>query len=138
MMAAEQLHWQPDMGGIRGVLRSKEPMSEHTSWRLGGPADWYFVPADREDLVHFVAALPESTPIHWVGLGSNLLVRDGGVRGVVVGTHKGLSDMRLLNAGRVYAEAGVASAQVARFCGRNQLAGAEFLAGIPGSLGGAR
>ncbi|MFT5113719.1 MAG: UDP-N-acetylmuramate dehydrogenase [Parasphingorhabdus sp.] len=137
MMAARQLDWQPNMAGVRGRLRADEPMSAHTSWRLGGPADWYFVPADKSDLCRFIQQLPEEIPVYWIGLGSNLLVRDGGIRGVVIGALKGLGQLKLVDDCRVLSQAGVASAQVARFCGRNHLAGAEFLAGIPGSFGGA-
>ena len=136
-MAAQKLSWQPDMRNVRGRLLEKEPMSRHTSWRLGGPADWYFVPADLKDLQQFIGELPGDMPIYWIGLGSNLLVRDAGIRGVVIGTHKGLAAIQQVDGQLVRAEAGVASAQVARFCGRQHMMGAEFLAGIPGSFGGA-
>ena len=137
MMAAQKLSWQPDMRNVRGRLLENEPMSRHTSWRLGGPADWYFVPADLKDLQQFIGELPGDMPIYWIGLGSNLLVRDAGIRGVVIGTHKGLAAIQQVDGQLVRAEAGVASAQVARFCGRQHMMGAEFLAGIPGSFGGA-
>ncbi len=122
---------------VRGQLRRNEPMSKHTSWRVGGTADQYFVPADREDLIDFLRGLEANTPIVWAGLGSNLLVRDGGIRGVVVATHKGLGQLQKLADGRIYAEAGVPSAKIARFSAGAGLAGAEFFAGIPGTLGGA-
>ena len=64
-------------------VRYDEPMSAHTSWRAGGPADVFFTPRDIEDLATFLRALPADMPVYWVGLGSNLLVRDGGIRGVV-------------------------------------------------------
>ena len=121
----------------RGALLCNEPMSKHTSWRVGGPADEFFVPADREDLIVFLRELSPDIPITWAGLGSNLLVRDGGIRGVVIGTHKGLGVIRKVTRNRIYAEAGVPSAKVARFSAREGLAGAEFFAGIPGTLGGA-
>jgi UDP-N-acetylmuramate dehydrogenase len=123
--------------GLRGVLRLDEPMARHTSWRAGGSADRYYEPADLDDLAVFVAGLPADEPLHWVGLGSNLLVRDGGLRGTVIATHGGLDRLELLGPGRVRAEAGVASAKLARFCAGHGLAGAEFLAGIPGTVGGA-
>ncbi len=122
---------------VRGTLRRHEPMAKHTSWRVGGRADEFFVPADRADLVAYVSALPPTVPVIWTGLGSNLLVRDGGVRGTVICTYKGLATLRLGDAGIVYAEAGVPGAKLARFCVREGLAGAEFFAGIPGTLGGA-
>jgi UDP-N-acetylmuramate dehydrogenase len=123
--------------GIRGVLRENEPLSRHTSWRVGGPADRYYVPASIEDLSLFVAGLPAGEPVYWVGLGSNLLVRDGGVRGTVIGTHGVLSGLERRPDGTVVAEAGVPCAKLARQCVRWGLGQAEFFAGIPGTVGGA-
>ena len=123
--------------GLRGLLRYAEPMARHTSWRVGGPADYYFTPADRADLANFLSQLPDTMDVVWVGLGSNLLVRDGGIRGAVITTHKGLVDLRRDGDTGVVAEAGVPCAKVARFSARAGLGGAEFLAGIPGSMGGA-
>ena len=121
----------------RGRIRHNEPMSRHTSWRVGGPADIYFQPADVQDLADFLAGLDNATEIHWVGLGSNLLVRDGGLRGVVIATHRGLSNLERLDNGMVRAEAGVVCAKLARQCARWKLGPAEFFAGIPGTVGGA-
>ena len=121
----------------RGELRHDEPMARHTSWRVGGPADCLFMPADRDDLAAFLAELPPREPLTWVGLGSNLLVRDGGIRGVVIATHRCLGRIELRAERRVYAEAGVPGAKLARFSVRHDLRGAEFFAGIPGTLGGA-
>jgi UDP-N-acetylmuramate dehydrogenase len=122
--------------GLRGVLRRDEPMARHSSWRAGGRADRLYLPADLEDLAAFLRQLPPDEPLLFVGLGSNLLVRDGGLRGTVVLTHAAAKRPELL-LGRVYAEAGVASPKVARFAALHDLAGAEFLAGVPGSVGGA-
>lgn len=122
---------------LRGELRRNEPMARHTSWRVGGPADRLYLPADLDDLAAFVASLPPQEPLHWVGLGSNLLVRDGGVRGAVVLTSGALGDVGVVQPGLVRAEAGVPGAKVARFCAARNLVGAEFLAGIPGTVGGA-
>ncbi len=122
---------------LRGQLLRNEPMSRHTSWRVGGPADRFYVPADLDDLVAFLKELEPGEPLTWVGLGSNLLVRDGGIRGTVVMTSGALNRLGLAGEGRVRAEAGVASAKVARFCVDQGLTGAEFLAGIPGTVGGA-
>lgn len=122
---------------IRGRIRHDEPMSRHTSWRVGGPADVYFQPADAQDLAGFLAGLDSGTEIHWLGLGSNLLVRDGGLRGVVIATHPGLAKLQRLDNGLVRVEAGVACAKLARQCARWQLGPAEFFAGIPGTVGGA-
>jgi len=122
---------------VRGDLRRDEPMARHTSWRVGGPADVWFKPADVDDLGAFLARLPVDVPVHWVGLGSNLLVRDGGVRGVVVATHGVLGRLEQAGDDTVYAEAGVACAKLARSCARWGLGAGEFFAGIPGTLGGA-
>ncbi|MDA8362397.1 MAG: UDP-N-acetylmuramate dehydrogenase [Gammaproteobacteria bacterium] len=123
--------------GLRGTLRLNEPLSRHTSWRVGGPADHYYEPADLDDLAQFLKTVPNHEPIHWIGLGSNLLVRDGGVRGTVVCVTGRLSGLELSTGHRVRAEAGVPCAKLARFCVRHELSGAEFLAGIPGTVGGA-
>ncbi len=122
---------------LRGRLLENEPMSRHTSWRVGGPADHFYIPADLDDLAVFLNSLPLPEPVYWVGLGSNLLVRDGGVRGTVIMTSHALNNLSVLQPGLVRAEAGVASAKVARFCTDDGLSGAEFLAGIPGTIGGA-
>ena len=122
---------------LRGNLRHDEPMARHTSWRVGGPARRFFKPADLADLATFLADLPPEEPIFWLGLGSNLLVRDGGIPGTVVQTSGLLNEMTQLDDERLRIEAGVACAKVARFASRLGLRGAEFLAGIPGTMGGA-
>jgi UDP-N-acetylmuramate dehydrogenase len=129
MMAAPKAH--------RGQLWRDEPMARHTSWRVGGPADRLYLPADLDDLASFLKELPANEPVHWVGLGSNLLVRDGGVRGTVIMTSGTLGGLALTDAGTVRAEAGVPCAKLARFCVQNGMRGGEFLAGIPGTVGGA-
>jgi UDP-N-acetylmuramate dehydrogenase len=96
-----------------------------------------YLPADLDDLLRFLRGLPADEPLFWLGLGSNLLVRDGGIKGTVICTKNRLKGMRVLEAERVYVEAGVPSALVARFCTDQGLVGAEFLAGIPGTFGGA-
>ena len=78
-------------------VKRNEPMSRHTSWHVGGPADVYLSPRDRADLLEFLATLPEGTPLFWLGLGSNLLVRDGGSRGVVIDTQSGLTRLERVN-----------------------------------------
>ncbi|MEO8631376.1 MAG: UDP-N-acetylmuramate dehydrogenase [Betaproteobacteria bacterium] len=127
--------------GLGGEFRRNEPMRKHTSWRVGGPADRAYFPRDLQDLARFIKTIPQDEPIYMVGLGSNLLVRDGGLRGTVVFTHGALDGIRVEenHAGEllVYAEAGVASPKVARFAATHGLTGAEFLAGIPGTVGGA-
>lgn len=122
---------------LRGTLLHNEPLAKYTSWRVGGPAQRLYIPEDKDDLIDFIASLPEGEPILWIGLGSNLLVRDGGIRGTVINTKSRLKDMRLIDSKRIYVEAGVPCAHVARFCSDLGLTGAEFLAGIPGTMGGA-
>jgi UDP-N-acetylmuramate dehydrogenase len=118
-------------------VRRAEPLSRHTSWHVGGPAEVFFNPSDVAELAAFLQALPAGTPIHWIGLGSNLLVRDGGLKGVVISTHGTLDVLTRLNETTVRAEAGVACARIARQCIKWGLGPAEFFAGIPGTLGGA-
>lgn len=112
-------------------------MSRHTSWHVGGPAEVFFNPRDRSDLAAFLKSIPDEVPVQWVGLGSNLLVRDGGVPGVVISTVGTLDRLERLNQTSVYCEAGVACARLARQCVKWGLGPAEFFAGIPGTLGGA-
>jgi UDP-N-acetylmuramate dehydrogenase len=121
----------------RGKLLLNEPMSRHTSWRVGGPADRFYVPADLDDLALFLRTVPAGEALHWVGLGSNLLVRDGGVRGTVIMTSGALNGLSVVSDDSFRAEAGVACAKAARFSVSHGLVGAEFLAGIPGTIGGA-
>lgn len=123
--------------GLRGELRMDEPMARHTTWRVGGPADRFYRPADREDLAQFLRELPADEPLYWCGLGSNLLVRDGGLRGSVIFLHPGISGIHLTADGGLWADAGAPCAKVARFAARHDLVGGEFLAGIPGTMGGA-
>ncbi len=125
------------VNSMRGMLLFNEPMSQHTSWRVGGPADCLYKPADLEDLVEFLAVLPSTEPLFWLGLGSNLLVRDGGIRGTVILTAGLLSEIDLVNDTELRVESGVFCAKVARFSARKHLTGVEFLAGIPGTMGGA-
>ncbi len=122
---------------VQGELRYEEPMSRHTSWRTGGPAELFFVPASVEDLAAFLADLDTDTPIFWHGVGSNLLVRDGGISGVVVSATKILRSIERVDRYLVRAGAGLPCTQLARQCLRWELGPSEFFAGIPGSVGGA-
>ncbi len=121
----------------QGDIRYDEPMSRHTSWRVGGPAEVFFVPANIEDLAEFLAALEADTPIFWHGVGSNLLVRDGGISGVVISATKILRQLDRVDRYLVRAGAGVPCTQLARQCIRWELGPSEFFAGIPGTVGGA-
>jgi len=122
---------------LRGQLQQNEPMSKHTTWRVGGMADWFYKPADSQDLMTLMQQLPPELPIFWLGLGSNLLVRDGGLRGLVIATSGLLNEIKLLDNAQLYVEAGVSCAKVARFASQQGLDGIAFLAGIPGTMGGA-
>jgi UDP-N-acetylmuramate dehydrogenase len=144
-----------DLGGgaaptLRGHFLYNEPMSKYVSWRAGGAAQRVYIPADLDDLAWLVRSVPSHEAIHMVGLGSNLLVRDGGVAGVVILLHGVLKKLALESrtqglpaapTGRdtalIYAQAGVASPKLARFAANNNLVGGEFWAGIPGTVGGA-
>ena len=123
--------------GLRGTLRENEPLAGHTTWRVGGPAQHFYQPADIDDLAAFLRQLAPAEPVFWLGLGSNLLVRDGGLRGTVIATSGVLNKLVQLDPYTVRAEAGVPCAKVARFAAQASLGGGEFLAGIPGTMGGA-
>ena len=132
MNMAETIPFQ----GLRGELKYDEPMARHVSWRAGGPARRFFAPVDLVDLSNFIGQLPTEEPLLFVGLGSNLLVRDGGWPGTVILTH-GAAKRPHIESGMVYAEAGVACPKLSRFAAMNKMGGAEFLTGIPGTVGGA-
>ncbi len=119
------------------MLLYNEPMARHTSWRAGGPARHYFQPEDLADLSDFLLSLPEQEPLLWLGLGSNLLVRDGGFPGTVIALQGRLDEIELLEGARLRVGAGASCAVVARRAAREGLCGAAFLAGIPGTMGGA-
>lgn len=122
---------------LRGSLLQNESLAKYTSWRTGGLADYVYIPADLEDLAVFLKQLPEHLPLTWLGLGSNTLVRDGGLEGVVIVTQGALNKLTQTNPDEIRAEAGVAAAQLARHTARLGAAGLEFMAGIPGTVGGA-
>lgn len=122
---------------FRGELRENEPLALHTSLRVGGPADRFAAPADRDDLLALLATLEaHSIPFLVIGGGYNLLVRDGGFRGVVVSLER-LTAIDRLDGDRVRVEAGAGNQHLARFCRAALLTGLEFLAMIPGTIGGA-
>jgi len=130
MMAA--MSQQP----LRGEMRHNEPLARYTTWRVGGPARDFYRPADAQDLADFLRQLPAGEPLLWLGLGSNLLVRDGGFNGTVIVLSGRLADIHIED-DRVHVGAGAACAKVAREAARAGLTGAAFLAGIPGTMGGA-
>ncbi len=122
---------------LRGELKKMEYMDKHTSWKTGGPVKQLYRPADRHDLCEFLQQLPQNEPLAWVGLGSNLLVRDGGFAGTVIHTRGCLTAVHDADAESFTAEAGVSCAVAARHAARKGLTGLEFFAGIPGTVGGA-
>ena len=122
---------------VSGEIRHDEPMSLHTSWRVGGAAETFFKPADLEDLSGFLQQLGPQVPVFWFGLGSNLLVRDGGIPGVVIATAGIFSDLERIRDQRVRVGVSVPCTQLARQCIRWGFGPSEFFAGIPGTLGGA-
>ncbi|AOV17915.1 UDP-N-acetylenolpyruvoylglucosamine reductase [Acidihalobacter aeolianus] len=123
--------------GLRGELVVNAPLAPLTSWRAGGCADRMYRPTDLDDLQLFLRQLPVDEPLLWLGLGSNLLVRDGGVRGTVIALHARLDGLERVGEAGVRAGAGVPGAKLARFAARAGLQGGEFFAGIPGTVGGA-
>ena len=124
------------MKHYRGQLEEQVNLARYCTWRVGGPANYIFYPADREDLQAFIQ---DSTfaPFTWLGLGSNVLIRDGGIPGTVIITQDGLRELKQLDEHTLWVEAGVPCAKIAKLCAREGLAGAEFFAGIPGTMGGA-
>ena len=120
-----------------GEMRHNEPMSAHTSWRAGGPAERLYIPSSIADLSQFLRELDASTPIFWLGVGSNLLVRDGGLPGVVIAASRALKDIEKLDYYSVRVGAGLPCTQLARQCIRWGFGPSEFFAGIPGTVGGA-
>ena len=120
-----------------GTLAANVDMAKHVSWRAGGRAACAYTPTSLDDLAHFLQAMRPDEHRLLVGLGSNLLVRDGGYAGTVIFTHGALRELRLEADGQIYVEAGVASPKLARFAANQGLSEAEFLAGIPGTVGGA-
>ena len=121
----------------RGLLKQDEVMSRHTSWKVGGPADRFYIPAGEDDLVRFLAALPDDEPVTWIGLGSNVLVRDGGIRGTVVASSGMKDKLALLPDNRVSAGCGAACAKVARFKRKIRVDRRRIPGRDPGSVGGA-
>ena len=122
---------------FKGTLLIDEPMAKHTSWRIGGVADKFYTPFDIDDLSLFISQLPETENIMFLGLGSNLLVRDKGIRGTVISLKGSLSEIETLDNNCLRVGAGASCAKLARYCHRNNLIGGEFFAGIPGLFGGA-
>lgn len=132
---AERLRQQ--MPGLRGRLTGDAPLKEITWFRVGGPAEVLFEPADADDLGLFLKKLPREVPVLAIGACSNLLVRDGGVKGVVIRLGRGLAAVRIEEGFKVRAGAGAPDVKVARAAADAGISGLAFLRGIPGAVGGA-
>ncbi len=141
---------------MKGILRFNEPLAPYTSWHIGGPAERYYRPEDWDDLALFLATLPPDEPLIWLGLGSNVLIADEGVKGTVIHTlgmksslpvvlknqavnnkNDNQNDIKKQDARVIRVEAGIPSAKLAKYCAKESLKGGEFFAGIPGTIGGA-
>lgn len=122
---------------LRGRFLVQEKLANYISWRVGGKAERMYIPADKQDLQQFIASLSINEQVFYLGLGSNLLIREGGLRGTVINLRSTVKQMNRLDDTHIYVESGVPCAHVAKFCAKQNLAGAEFLAGIPGTMGGA-
>jgi UDP-N-acetylmuramate dehydrogenase len=122
---------------LRGRLKAHQPLADLTWFRVGGPAQMLYTPADEADLAYFLSRLPLEIPITVVGLGSNLLVRDGGVEGVVIRLGRGFGDIAVEEGKRVRAGAAVPDVKVARAAAEAGVSGLSFYRGIPGCVGGA-
>jgi UDP-N-acetylmuramate dehydrogenase len=125
------------MSELRGRLIANQPLAELTWFRVGGPAQVLFSPQDEADLAYFLARLPAEVPVTVVGLGSNLIVRDGGAAGVVIRLGRGFSEIVVESGERLRAGTAVPDVKVARAAQEASIAGLSFLRGIPGSIGGA-
>lgn len=127
---------------MKGILKYNEPLAPHTSWHIGGKADKYYCPADLDDLTQFLMGLPKEEPLFWLGLGSNVLIPDEGLRGTVIHTAKMPGKIEKISNTRqgtqtIRVEMGTTCAKVAKYCAKEGLMGGEFFAGIPGTVGGA-
>ncbi len=126
-----------DTNKLKAELLINEPMSNHTTWRVGGIADYYYKPTDKDDLIEILKQVPEDMAVTWVGYGSNLLVRDGGIRGLVIALGEGFTNIEQLSDNSWMVGAGAACARVAKTLTNKGYKGVEFMIGIPGTMGGA-
>ena len=131
------MSWKDHLPATRGKLMLDEPLAPLTWLRVGGPADVLFLPEDEDDLVGFLAALDPGVPVTPIGVGSNLLVRDGGLEGVAIRLGRAFARIEARGAQQIYAGAAALDAAVAREAGKAGIAGLEFYRGVPGTIGGA-
>ncbi|HEX5378529.1 MAG TPA: UDP-N-acetylmuramate dehydrogenase, partial [Phenylobacterium sp.] len=137
-MSDSQASWRDRLPAVRGKLLKDEPLAPFTWFRVGGPADLLFLPEDEDDLATFLKGLDPAVPVTPLGVGSNTLVRDGGVEGVVIRlAGRAFGKVEAREGNRIYAGAAALDATVAREAGKAGIAGLEFYRGVPGSIGGA-
>ena len=129
--------WRDALPAVRGRLARDEPLAPFTWLRVGGPAELLFLPADEADLAAFLAGLDPNVPLHVLGVGSNTLVRDGGVEGVVVRLGRAFAAIEPKGGAAIFAGSAALDAQVAKAAGQVGIGGLEFLTGVPGTIGGA-
>ena len=129
--------WRDHLPSVRGRIERNAPLAPYTWLRVGGPADVLFIPEDDVDLADFLKGLDPAVPVMALGVGSNTLVRDGGVDGVVIRLGRGFSTVEARGDHSIFADAGVPDAVLARGAGKAGIAGLEFYRGVPGSVGGA-
>ena len=131
------LSFFPEWSGLKGRLLLDHHLARYTSWRVGGVADCYYAPYNLADLCHFLKQVPSDWPVYFLGLGSNLLIADEGVRGVVIHTLKALNKIEVSDIAWVRAEAGVTCAKLSKYAAKHGSLEGVFFAGIPGTVGGA-
>jgi UDP-N-acetylmuramate dehydrogenase len=131
------VNWRDALPAVRGRILKDEALAPFTWFRVGGPADVIFLPDDEDDLATFLKALDPSVPVTMLGVGSNTLVRDGGVDGVVIRLGKPFARIEPREGSRIFAGAAVLDATLAREAGKAGISGLEFYRGVPGSIGGA-
>lgn len=130
--------WRDTLPDVRGKLLFDQNLAPYTWFRVGGPADVLFLPKDEEDLADFLKALPEDVPVHFMGVASNSIIRDGGIEGVTIRLMGGYwGSVEPAGPNSLYARAGALDLAVAKASAKHGLAGLTFLSGIPGSIGGA-
>jgi UDP-N-acetylmuramate dehydrogenase len=131
------MSWKDNLPAVRGKLLKDAELAPFTWFRVGGPADVLFIPEDHEDLAGFLKGLDPEVPVIPLGVGSNTLVRDGGVEGVVVRLGKGFGEVKAMDEARIYAGAAVLDATLAKKAAEAGIGGLEFYRGVPGTIGGA-
>jgi len=122
---------------LRGRLTAEAPLKEYTWFRVGGPAEVLYAPADEADLAYFMKHLPADIPVTMIGLGSNLLVRDGGIEGIVIRLGRGFGEIKIEEGSRLRSGTAVPDVKVARAAADAGISGLSFYRGIPGGVGGA-